>query len=155
MLQETDECWILGSKASLVTECDGRRWMTKEPAIFFLFKEKWMNVLAMQKENGICYYVNIATPTILDGDYLKYIDYDLDLKLFPDERVKELDEHEYQRHEETYGYSQELRNAIRKAMSEAEKMVKKKEFPFIDAEIARLFGIFDHENRPYTPPKRD
>lgn len=153
LLEETDEYWALGSRASLVTESDGRRWMTKEPAIFLLFKDKWMNVLAMQKENGICYYVNIATPTILDEGYLKYIDYDLDVKLFPDDRIKELDEYEYLRHEQTYGYSTELRKAIRKAMDEAEDLLKVKAFPFQDEEIARLFAIFERENRPYLPPK--
>lgn len=154
LLEETDEYWALGSRASLVTENDGRRWMTKEPAIFLLFKDKWMNVLAMQKENGICYYVNIATPTIKDQGYLKYIDYDLDVKLFPDDRIKELDEYEYHRHEESYGYSEELRKAIKKAMGEVEELVKKKAFPFVDEEIARFFEIFERENRPYLPPNK-
>ena len=36
---ETDEYWALATKSSLVTEDDGRRWMTKENAIFLLFKK--------------------------------------------------------------------------------------------------------------------
>jgi protein associated with RNAse G/E len=59
---ENDDYWALSSKASLVTENDGRRWMTKEHAVFILFKHEWMNVICMMKENGgICYYVNVAS----------------------------------------------------------------------------------------------
>ena len=68
-----------------------------------------MNVIAMFKpESGICYYVNIASPTIQDKGMLKYIDYDLDVKLYPDGAERTLDENEYARHVLTYGYSPEL-----------------------------------------------
>ena len=55
-----------------------------------------MNVIAMFKEGkGICYYVNIASPTLYDDGFLKYIDYDLDVKLYPDGVERTLDENEY------------------------------------------------------------
>jgi protein associated with RNAse G/E len=99
-----------------------------------------MNVIAMFKENGgICYYVNIATPTLLDQGYLKYIDYDLDVKLYPDMVERTLDEKEFERHVLTYGYPPDLTAAIRKSKDEVQTMIANKEFPFVDGVIRALY----------------
>ncbi len=148
LVEETEDYWAVASKASCVTEADGRRWMTKEKAIFLLFKKEWMNVIAMFKEEGICYYVNIATPTILDKGFLKYIDYDLDVKLYPNKFEKTLDENEYARHIQTYGYPEDLVAAVKKSEKEVKEKIAKKVFPFIDSEIERLFARFVELNQP-------
>lgn len=151
LVEETDDYWALASRASFVTERDGRRWMTKEHAIFFLFKHEWMNVICMMKEEGgICYYVNIASPTLLDDGYLKYIDYDLDVKLFPDGVMKELDVQEFERHIDTYGYSEDLTTAIRGSMHAVIAKMRSNEFPFVDKEVERLFKKFYDETRPFV-----
>lgn len=153
LVSETDEFWAVASKASLVTENDGRRWLTKEPALFILFKNKWMNIIAMmkRKSEGITYYANVATPTIMDQGILRYIDYDLDLKLFPDKAIKELDEHEFERHILTYGYPKDLTTAIRKSFHEIKAMMKEGKFPFDDNEILALYQKFLDENHPFVP----
>lgn len=149
LVEENDSYWALASKASSVTESDGRRWMTKEKAIFLLFKKKWMNVICMFKEGeGICYYVNIATPTILDKGYLKYIDYDLDVKLYPNHFEKVLDENEFARHIQTYGYPEDLTAAIKKSAREVKEMIAEKAFPFQDNAIKALYQKFLDENKP-------
>ena len=149
LVDENDECWVLASRASLVTEADGRRWMTKEKAIFILFKKKWMNVIAMFKEDrGICYYVNIASPTLDDQNYLKYIDYDLDVKLYPDGVEKTLDEKEYARHAQEYGYSKELTKVIEKSINEVKRMIDEKAFPFADSTIEGYYQSFIDQNPP-------
>ena len=151
VVEETDEYWALASKASLVTESDGRKWMTKERAIFILFKHRWMNVIAMFKEGkGICYYVNIASPTIDDKGFLKYIDYDLDVKVYPDGVEKTLDEREYDRHITEYGYPKDLSAAIEKSMAQVKAMIERKEFPFIDGVIERYYQTFLDMNKPIT-----
>lgn len=38
----------------------------------------------MIRENGVSYYCNLASPFVLDNEALKYIDYDLDVKVFAD-----------------------------------------------------------------------
>ena len=132
---------------SSVTESDGRKWMTKERAIFLLFKKRWMNVICMFKEGqGICYYVNIATPTILDQGYLKYIDYDLDVKLYPNHQEKTLDENEFERH--THGYPEELTKAIKKSTEEVKSMISRHDVPFRDEFIKTLYDKFLTENQP-------
>lgn len=152
LVKETDEYWAVASKASFVTESDGREWMTKEHAIFFLYKHRWMNVIAMMKENGITYYVNVASPTILDNGFLRYIDYDLDVKLFPDGGKKVLDEEEFQRHVQTYGYSKTLIEAITSSQQEIIKDMDERKSPFVDSLVMKLFGEFISQNKP-VPPK--
>lgn len=166
LVEENDDYWALASKASSVTESDGRRWVTKERAIFLLFKKKWMNVIAMFKDpcpiknkndeviggfpGGICYYVNIASPTILDKGFLKYIDYDLDVKLYPDGMEKTLDENEYVHHASAYGYPDDLENAIKRSLTEVKQMIDTRTFPFDDKEIEALYNRFLALNRPVT-----
>lgn len=152
LAEETDEYWALCSRSSLVTEGDGRRWMTKEHAVFLLYKHEWMNIIAMMKESGgVCYYVNIASPTILDQGYLRYIDYDLDVKLFPDGAMKELDEQEFERHVLTYGYPPELTDAIKKACLEVKVLMGKKAFPFKEGNIKTIYSKFLEESKPFAP----
>ena len=38
----------------------------------------------MIREEGVSYYCNLASPFVLDNEALKYIDYDLDVKVFKD-----------------------------------------------------------------------
>ncbi len=151
LVEETDDYWALASKASSVTESDGRKWVTKERAVFILFKKRWMNVIAMFKQDrGICYYVNIASPTISDKGYLKYIDYDLDVKLYPDGMEKTLDENEYERHVQTYGYPADLSAAVEKSASEVKKTIASHVFPFVDEDIEALYRKFLSDNKPVT-----
>lgn len=147
---ENDDYWALSSRASLVTESDGRRWMTKEHAVFILYKKEWMNIICMMKETGgICYYVNVASPTILDKGKLKYIDYDLDVKLFPDDTIKELDEQEFERHVLTYGYSEELTNAIKQSFSRIKALMSQGTFPFQEHDVKALYQKFLDENHAF------
>ena len=155
LVEETDDYWVLASKASMVTESDGRKWMTKEKAIFILFKKKWMNVIAMFKQSrGICYYVNIASPTILDDGYLRYIDYDLDVKVYPDGVEKTLDEREYDRHITLYGYPKDLSQAIEKSMDQVKTMIEAKQFPFQDEIVNQYYERFLDMNKPVVTTKR-
>ena len=152
LVEETEDYWALASKASMVTESDGRKWVTKEKAVFILYKKTWMNVIAMFKtEKDICYYVNIASPTIFDSGYLKYIDYDLDVKLYPDGVERTLDEGEFARHVQTYGYPVELQRIIERSMKEVKKLIAERCTPFDNEYITGLFAKFLAMNQPMKP----
>ena len=99
MVLKTTENAIIGvNDHTLVTESDGRRWVTREPAIVYFHKKYWFNIIAMIRDNGISYYCNMASPYYLDEEALKYIDYDLDVKIFTDGEKRLLDVEEYERH---------------------------------------------------------
>ena len=58
---------VFGNNRTLVTEAEGTTWKTKDPAIMYYFKDKWYNIIAQMKKDGIYYYCNIATPFIIEA----------------------------------------------------------------------------------------
>lgn len=109
---------VFGNNKTLVTEAEGNAWKTKEPAIMYFFKNEWFNIICQLKKDGIYYYCNIASPIIIEEDTIKYIDYDLDLRIFPTGEYKILDRLEYKRHQKLMGYSKELSIVIEDALEE-------------------------------------
>ena len=109
---------VFGNERTLVTESYGSRWRTKEPAIMFFFKDRWYNIIVQLKKSGVTYYCNIASPFIIEDDTIKYIDYDLDLRIFPTGSFKILDKQEYKYHKKKMGYSDDLDKVLRNALSE-------------------------------------
>lgn len=109
MVLKTSEHSVIGvNDHTLVTESDGRRWVTREPAIVFFHTKYWFNIIAMIREKGVSYYCNLASPYELDGEALKYIDYDLDIKVFPDGEKRLLDVDEYEEHRKQMNYPPEI-----------------------------------------------
>ncbi len=152
LLEENDDYFIICSRSSLITENDGRRWLTKENAVFILFKKEWLNVICMFKESGgICYYANMASPTIMDDGFLRYIDYDLDLKLYPDKSIKVLDELEFEANSKEYGYSPELIKVVRHSLDKTRKMMEERKFPFNDQTIEDIYASFLKDTIPFLP----
>lgn len=109
---------VFGNNKTLVTEQEGQMWRTKEPAVIYFFRNKWFNIIAQMKTDGVYYYCNIATPFIIEEGTIKYIDYDLDLRVFPDGEYKVLDELEYEYHKKQMGYSNDLDKVIRNGLKE-------------------------------------
>lgn len=130
ILEETDNHFIVMNNRTLVTESDGRRWYTREPAICYFPKHQWYNVICMIRKNGVHFYCNIASPTLYDGEALKYIDYDLDLKVFPDYSYTILDENEYKEHKKEMKYSQELDCILTEQLDILVEMTMNMEGPF-------------------------
>lgn len=109
MVLKTSENEIIGiNDHTIVIEDDGRRWVTREPAIVYFHRKYWFNIVAMIRDNGVSYYCNLASPFVLDKEALKYIDYDLDVKVYPDGEKRLLDADEYQAHREKWNYSDEV-----------------------------------------------
>ena len=118
VLEIKDDYIVFGNNKTQVTEAEGNIWRTKEPAIMYFFKDKWFNVIAQLKKDGIYYYCNIASPFIIEEDTIKYIDYDLDLRVFPSGDYKILDKGEYKYHKRIMNYSDDLDWVINNAMKE-------------------------------------
>ncbi len=109
---------VFGNERTLVTEAQGNTWRTKEPAIMYFFKDRWYNIIVQLKKEGVTYYCNIASPYIIEDGTIKYIDYDLDLRIFSNGSFKILDRQEYKYHKKKMNYSDDLDIAIRSALSE-------------------------------------
>ena len=118
----TDHTWIV--------ESDGRRWLTKEPAVCFFYDKHWFNVISMIRKAGIYYYCNLASPSIYDGEAIKNIDYDLDVKVYPDGTYHILDENEYALHSREMKYPPELMKKIESEMEVLINWIKTEREPF-------------------------
>lgn len=129
---------VCGNNRTLVTEAEGNTWRTKEPAIMYYFKNEWFNVICQLKKDGIYYYCNIASPFVIEDKTIKYIDYDLDLRVFATGEYKILDRLEYKRHQKLMGYSKELSMVIEDALERLISLYKKD---------AHFFGIA--QNKEY------
>ncbi|MGC4377010.1 DUF402 domain-containing protein [Fictibacillus sp. Mic-4] len=130
VLKGTSNVVIAGNDRIIVTEADGRQWRTREPAICYFNAHQWFNILGMLREDGIYYYCNLGSPFMWDEEALKYIDYDLDVKVFPDMSYILLDEDEYNLHSRLMKYPPELDSIIRKNLKELISMITQRKGPF-------------------------
>ena len=118
LLDEKKDYVVFGNNKTIVTKAEGITWKTKEPAIMYFFKNKWYNIIAQLKKDGIYYYCNIASPFIIEENTIKYIDYDLDLRVFPTGQYKVLDRLEYKYHKKIMNYSDDLDKVVCGALDE-------------------------------------
>lgn len=142
VLDETDEYLVCANNKVKLIENDGRSHRTKEIAILFFYKKEWYNILAQLKKYGLFYYCNIASPYIIDGNIIKYIDYDLDLRIFPDGTFKVLDKNEYRYHKITMRYSEEIDIIVQDSLN---KLIENKSinaFPFKKEVIEHYYKIY-------------
>lgn len=143
LLEDNDDYLIFGNNKTKVTKADGRSWRTKEPSIMFFYKKHWFSVIAQIKEYGIQYKCDIASPYVIDGNVLKYIDYDLDLKVFTNGAFKILDRKEYQYHREKMKYPDSLDFILKNELSKLIEIVRKKDGPFDYKCVNAYYNIYN------------
>ena len=125
-----DDYIVFGNNRTTVIDSDGKVWKTKEPAIMFFFRDRWFNIIGQLKDYGIYFYCNIATPVLIDNKVIKYIDYDLDLRVFPNGSFKILDRMEYKYHKKQMHYSNRLDFILKYELGNLIDMVRRNEMPF-------------------------
>ena len=130
VLHSDDELTIVANKRTKVIESNGCFWHTREPSVTWFYKKNWFNIIGIIKRDGIAYYCNIASPYLIDDEALKYIDYDLDVKVLSDLSYTTLDRNEYNKHQERMGYSDELKVILEKELLDLISMIQKEEGPF-------------------------
>ena len=130
LLEKNKDYMVFGNNRTTVVDSDGQVWNTKEPAILFFFSNRWFNIIGQLKDYGIYFYCNIATPFLIDENVIKYIDYDLDLRVFPNGSFKVLDRMEYKFHKRQMHYSNRLDFILRYELGNLIELVRNKDFPF-------------------------
>ena len=143
LLDDCGEYLVFGNDRTKVLESDGRSWRTKEPAIMFFYKNKWYNVIGQLKQDGVYYYCNMASPFIIEEGAIKYIDYDLDLRVFPDGAFKVLDRGEYKYHKIKMSYPNSIDNILKQELSDLIELVRKKTLPFDKKTIEYYYNIYN------------
>ena len=139
VLEVNDDWIVCGNYKTTITEDDGRSYKTKEPAILFFYKKRWFNVIGQLKKYGLFYYCNIATPYLIEDSIIKYIDYDLDLRVFPDGGFRVLDRNEYNYHRRIMHYPKELDIILKNELSSLIEMKRKNEGPFSPGIVEKYY----------------
>ncbi|MCI8568303.1 MAG: DUF402 domain-containing protein [Bacilli bacterium] len=150
LLDIKDDYLVFGNERTKVIESDGRNWKTKEPAIMYFYKKQWFNVIGQYKKNGIYYYCNIASPFLIDDDTIKYIDYDLDLRVFPDGSFKVLDRGEYNYHKEKMHYSKEIDQILKSELTTLIDFARNKTGPFTKGKVEEYYAIYKKYSKKYV-----
>jgi uncharacterized protein len=142
VLYQDQHVLITGNNRTKVIEADGRSWHTKEPAICYFYNDLWFNIIGMLKKDGIYFYCNLSSPYLFDGEAIKYIDYDLDIKVYPDGSYILLDEKEYLSHLDMMCYSDEIQAIISEQMKILIQKIENKEKPFCLSDIEYFYGLY-------------
>ena len=127
---------------TLVFETKNRKWTTKEPAICFFYPDKWFNIIAMIRDKGIFYYCNLASPSLYDKEGIKNIDYDLDVKVFPDGKYKILDENEFLYHSNKMNYPESIVDILEDELNTLIEMIQLKKGPFNNDIIMQYYNKY-------------
>ncbi|GAB6890808.1 hypothetical protein B4109_0433 [Geobacillus stearothermophilus] len=142
VLKGTPSYVIGGNDKTLVMEADGRTWVTREPAICFFHAKHWFNIIAMIREDGVYYYCNLSSPFVWDEEALKYIDYDLDIKVFPDMTYMLLDEDEYERHRREMHYPDVIDRILKNNVRKLVGWIQERKGPFAPEFIDKWYAMF-------------
>lgn len=142
VLKGTQSVVIGANDKALVTESDGRTWVTREPAISYFHSECWFNVIGMLRQKGIHYYCNMSSPFAHDEEALKYIDYDLDVMVYPDMTYHILDEDEYELHKERMNYPNAVDRILHEQLNLLLSWIRQRKGPFAPGFVDQWYERF-------------
>ena len=139
LISEDDTKFVAINRRTQIFESNNRTWIAREPALYYLYKQKYYNVIAMLRVDGIYYYCNLASPSYYDGEAIKNVDYDLDVKFFPDGSYEILDEKEFAANKVKYNYPKVLEKRLRDEIKYIISLHENNLTPFNKEENERLF----------------
>lgn len=97
---------------------------------------RWYNIFRFLGNDGgtRLWYCNINTPPTLKNGVLSYIDLDIDVLVQPDFTYQVLDIDEFEQNAKVFGYEDELRREVQRAISEVTSLIEARQFPFTEIE---------------------
>ncbi|HAM63683.1 MAG TPA: hypothetical protein DCP62_08620 [Erysipelotrichaceae bacterium] len=134
--------YVVVTNKTWVIEADGRKWFTREPAICFFYTDRWYNVISMMRKTGVYYYCNLASPSLYDGEAIKNIDYDLDVKIYPNGGYDILDQDEFEEHSSHMGYGEDVIEVVERSLDQLLNVIEEKKSPFNAEDIDRYFQLY-------------
>ena len=97
------------------------------------WSDRWYNVMRCDLALGSGldhWYCNVTTPAQFDGQNLRYVDLDLDVRVPPKGEPEVLDEEEFLENSQRMGYPPEVIEQARRAIDELLALARTGEFPF-------------------------
>ena len=134
VIESSPDKWVLFMYKTKVSESSGQRWIVREPIIWWMPRDSFSNTTGLIRPSGTHFYTNLASIPIFEDNTIKFIDYDLDIKAYPDSPIKVVDINEYERHKSEFDYPEKLMKIIDKTTKRIIKQIELNE-EFFDEEI--------------------
>ena len=96
----------------------------------------------MLRPTGITYYCNLSSPYVKDSEGVKYIDYDLDVKVFPSGDKIILDRDEFEFNQVDYAYPEKLIQIVEKEMKDLLNRIDNSDVPFSSEVVLKDYEIY-------------
>ncbi|UWD34171.1 DUF402 domain-containing protein [Mesomycoplasma molare] len=96
ILEENSEHVIVNmNKKTKVMEKNYQKWTIREQVLWFFHKKHFFNALITIKNDCFYIYINLASPYFFEENTIKYIDFDLDIKVYPGKECNIIDQKEF------------------------------------------------------------
>jgi protein associated with RNAse G/E len=135
LLQDNDGLLITETSSGLEVVTERGIWNSPYNTRGHYWPDRWYNVIRLEEPgrglNG--FYCNVATPVQFDGESLRYIDLQLDVRVFVSEAewtYTVLDADEFEEARKRYAYPDDLIVRCRQAVDEIIALVEARSFPF-------------------------
>ncbi|VEU71047.1 DUF402 domain-containing protein [Mycoplasmopsis glycophila] len=135
---------VLFLKGTRVTESqkESSGWKYTESALWFLPKNNYYNAIVLFKKNiGNYYYINMASKPIFEDNTIKFIDYDLDIKCYPQKELQVVDREEFTNNAYLMKYPEKLKKIIFQELNEVISIYNNYEYFFNNSIIEYYLGI--------------
>ena len=124
VLEVSPYMFVLFMYKTKVMEKSGQKWIVREPILWWFPKDSFFNTTGLIRASGTYFYTNIASPPIFEDGTLKFIDYDLDVKAYPRQKIKLVDKNEYEINKNKYNYPLCYQKKIEETIDEVFNKIK-------------------------------
>lgn len=125
LVLDASKAWIYSSEERSIRSFKTR---VNKSTYWYFFKKEWFNIIVTEEDQGMKYYINIASPFIYEQEAIKYYDFDLDFKIMSDATWKEVDVNEFIDNASKYEYGEKLINVIKCKENKLKKLIEEKYF---------------------------
>jgi protein associated with RNAse G/E len=100
--------------------------------IEYYWLDRWFNIFQFLNDDGDTrlFYCNVGAPATMDGQFLNYLDLDIDILVHADLSYQVLDLDEFESNATRWSYSDETRRQASSAVTRLISMIESREFPF-------------------------
>ena len=126
VIENSKDLVVVLMNKTKVIEKEGQKWVLREPKVWFFPLAKFFNTMVLIRKKGIFYYTNVASSPIFEDNTIKFIDYDIDIKVYPQQKTRIVDQKEYEMNQKQFHYSQKLIRKIAKAIDEVLEIIRNK-----------------------------
>lgn len=151
VIRNTEDHFVLFMYKTKVAETEKTSWMYREPVIWFMPKNENFNALIMLKKRHNYIYINLASNPIYEDNTIKFIDFDLDIKCYPNKPFTVVDRDEFLTNSVKYQYPEEVKKMVYEALETVAEKEKSNQYFFNNKLVNYYIDIIKNDNSlPYN-----